>query len=79
MQIWIHNSVFLPIIKIDFSVQHMKMVHLISWREYQDILLKLKNGEQAQDLPVPEVNFYFEVILSAVRYPCTVPSLTLCL
>jgi hypothetical protein len=35
----------------------MKMVHLISWREYQDILLKLKNGEQAQDLPVPEVNF----------------------
>ncbi len=36
----------------------MKMVHLISWREYQDILLKLKNGEQAQDLPVSEVNFW---------------------
>jgi hypothetical protein len=57
MQIWIYSTLFLPIIKIDFSVQHMKMVHLISWREYQDILLKLKNGEQTQDLPVPEVNF----------------------
>jgi hypothetical protein len=33
----------------------MKMVHLISWREYQDILLRMKNGEQSPDLPVPEV------------------------
>ena len=31
------------------------MVHLISWKEYQDILVKLKNGEAAVDLPSPEL------------------------
>lgn len=24
---------------------HMKMVHLISWKEYQDVILKLKSGK----------------------------------
>lgn len=34
---------------------HMKMVHLISWKEYQDIVLKLKSGEGNIDLPNPEL------------------------
>ena len=33
----------------------MKMVHLISWREYQDIIFKMKNGEEMMDLPNPEL------------------------
>ena len=33
---------------------HMKMVHLISWKEYQEILLKLKAGINVGDLPAPE-------------------------
>ena len=31
------------------------MVHLISWKEYQDIIIKLKNGEETGDLPNPEL------------------------
>ncbi len=35
---------------------HMKMVHLISWREYQEILVRLRRGESVGDyLPSPEL------------------------
>ncbi len=34
---------------------HMKMVHLISWKEYQDIIFKLKKGGEMMDLPNPEL------------------------
>jgi len=42
---------------------HMKMVHLISWKEYQDIVLKLKSGEGNIDLPNPEL---FDCIICGV-------------
>ena len=34
---------------------HMKMVHLISWKEYQEILIKIRQGETVGDLPAPEL------------------------
>ena len=37
---------------------HMKMVHLISWKEYQEILIKIRLGENVGDLPAPDL---FEV------------------
>ena len=42
---------------------HMKMVHLISWKEYQDIVLKLKSGDENINLPNPEL---FECIICGV-------------
>ena len=36
----------------------MKMVHLISWKEYQEILIKIRLGENVGDLPAPDL---FEV------------------
>ena len=33
---------------------HMKMVHLISWKEYQEILIKIRQGE----LEIESVNTY---------------------
>merc|ERR1719471_2772174 len=42
---------------------HMKMVHLISWKEYQDIVLKLRSGEGNIDLPNPEL---FDCIICGV-------------
>ena len=42
---------------------HMKMVHLISWKEYQEILLKLKQGIIVGDLPAPEL---FDCIICGV-------------
>jgi len=42
---------------------HMKMVHLISWKEYQDIVLKLKSGEGNIDLPNPEL---FDCVICGV-------------
>ena len=42
---------------------HMKMVHLISWKEYQEILLKLKQGINVGDLPSPEL---FDCIICGV-------------
>ena len=42
---------------------HMKMVHLISWKEYQEILLKLKQGINVGDLPAPEL---FDCIICGV-------------
>ena len=36
----------------------MKMVHLISWKEYQEILIKIRLGENVGDLPSPDL---FEV------------------
>ena len=42
---------------------HMKMVHLISWREYQEILVKIRQGETVGDLPAPEL---FECIICGV-------------
>ncbi len=42
---------------------HMKMVHLISWREYQEILIRLRQGETVGDLPAPEL---FECIICGV-------------
>ena len=41
----------------------MKMVHLISWKEYQEILLKLKQGINVGDLPAPEL---FDCIICGV-------------
>ena len=42
---------------------HMKMVHLISWKEYQEILIKIRQGETVGDLPAPEL---FECIICGV-------------
>jgi len=42
---------------------HMKMVHLISWSEYQEILVRLKAGETIGDLPNPEL---FDCIICGV-------------
>ena len=42
---------------------HMKMVHLISWKEYQDIVIKLKSGEGNIDLPNPEL---FDCVICGV-------------
>jgi len=42
---------------------HMKMVHLISWKEYQDIVLKLKSGDGNIDLPNPEL---FDCVICGV-------------
>ena len=42
---------------------HMKMVHLISWKEYQEILVKIRQGETVGDLPAPEL---FECMICGV-------------
>eukprot|EP00095_Tigriopus_kingsejongensis_P008992 maker-scaffold783_size97670-snap-gene-0.20 protein:Tk08992 transcript:maker-scaffold783_size97670-snap-gene-0.20-mRNA-1 annotation:"hypothetical protein HMPREF1544_09400" len=42
---------------------HMKMVHLISWREYQEILVKIRQGESVGDLPAPEL---FDCVICGV-------------
>lgn len=42
---------------------HMKMVHLISWKEYQEILIKIRQGLTVGDLPAPEL---FECIICGV-------------
>ena len=42
---------------------HMKMVHLISWKEYQEILVKLRQGKTVGDLPAPEL---FDCIICGV-------------
>ena len=42
---------------------HMKMVHLISWKEYQEILIKIRQGETVGDLPAPEL---FECMICGV-------------
>ena len=34
----------------------MKMVHLISWKEYQDIVLKLRSGDENISLPNPGID-----------------------
>ena len=34
---------------------HMKMVHLISWKEYQEAVNKIRNGELQVNLPTPEL------------------------
>ena len=41
-----------------YIATHMKMVHLISWKEYQEILIKIRLGENVGDLPAPDL---FEV------------------
>ena len=41
----------------------MKMVHLISWKEYQEILVKIRQGETVGDLPAPEL---FECMICGV-------------
>ena len=47
---------------------HMKMVHLISWKEYQEILIKIRQGE----LEIESVNTYdtctLEEVLSLKNY-----------
>ena len=46
---------------------HMKMVHLISWKEYQEILIKIRQGE----LEIESVNTYdttLEEVLSLMNY-----------
>ena len=42
---------------------HMKMVHLISWKEYQDIVLKLRSGDENISLPNPEL---FDCVICGV-------------
>jgi hypothetical protein len=42
---------------------HMKMVHLISWKEYQEILVKLRLGETVGDLPAPDL---FQCVICGV-------------
>ena len=44
---------------------HMKMVHLISWKEYQEILIKIRLGENVGDLPAPDL---FEVKNKSLMY-----------
>ena len=46
---------------------HMKMVHLISWKEYQDIICKLRAGEGSISLPNPEL-FDCEICGVSVKY-----------
>ena len=41
----------------------MKMVHLISWKEYQDIVLKLRSGDENISLPNPEL---FDCVICGV-------------
>ncbi len=46
---------------------HMKMVHLISWKEYQDILIKMRQGEVVGDLPAPDL-FECRICGVSVKY-----------
>jgi len=46
---------------------HMKMVHLISWKEYQDITVALKEGAETPDLPNPEL-FNCTICGGSVKY-----------
>ena len=46
---------------------HMKMVHLISWREYQEILVKLRQGKTVGDLPAPDL-FHCVICGVSVKY-----------
>ena len=47
---------------------HMKQVHLISWKEYQEMLIRMRAGETVVgDLPVPEL-FECKICGVSVKY-----------
>ena len=51
----------------DIIDAHLKMVHLISWKEYQEILIKIRQGETVGDLPAPEL-FECNICGVSVKY-----------
>ena len=46
---------------------HMKMVHLISWKEYQEILSRVRQGKSVGELPIPEL-FVCDICGVSVKY-----------
>ena len=49
----------------------MKMVHLISWKEYQDIVLKLRSGDENISLPNPGISIILVISDLLIDVKCS--------